>query len=509
MKLLQENIKTFLATFFLLFCFSNAVFSQDVQPPEPPVLKSLSVDQSSGAVEVSWFVSGSPDTWGYLVYRNEGSMSVPDWQAAGDTIEDAAATYYLDLGANANMHVESYRVIAIDSSGNTSLMSAVHTTMYSFPYLHDKECPPHILLDWSAYAGWGDSLSHYMVYAQAFPGSFQYIDSLPRGTTEFYHYGIQDSTKYCYFIEAIHKDGSRISRSNITCGVTEIYQLPEYLNNNYVTVSGYNTIKVSFSIDTTAESMDSYKILRSCGGSTFDTIAIVPVSSQSEIIITDTIDTFGSICSYKIAAFDQCDHEVIASNEGNNIILKAWSENKLEINLSWTRYHSWRGDLAGYDIYRSIDYGPPEYITTIASDDTVFQDDLSSLAQLPIKGEFCYYVESVEENNPIYIGAASRSNVACASHGPVVYVANAFSPNGDNVNDIFAPKVSFASTEDYTFIVYNRFGLPVFETNDLNVGWDGKINGHKAPLAVYVYFLKFSTSEKKVFEQSGHFTLIR
>jgi len=73
------------------------------------------------------------------------------------------------------------------------------------------------------------------------------------------------------------------------------------------------------------------------------------------------------------------------------------------------------------------------------------------------------------------------------------FVPTAFSPNGDNLNDKFAPKL--VNYEDYSMIIFDRWGEVVFTSDDIHLGWDGKINGEIAPLGVYYYSIRFITTE--------------
>lgn len=60
-----------------------------------------------------------------------------------------------------------------------------------------------------------------------------------------------------------------------------------------------------------------------------------------------------------------------------------------------------------------------------------------------------------------------------------VDVPNAFTPNGDGLNDIFYAHVNCKTIDmhNYSFSVYNRWGQKVFHTTDKNAGWDGKHKG--------------------------------
>jgi len=69
--------------------------------------------------------------------------------------------------------------------------------------------------------------------------------------------------------------------------------------------------------------------------------------------------------------------------------------------------------------------------------------------------------------------------------GPALYVPNAFTPNGDRLNDqLKAFPVGYALKR---FAVYNIFGQVIFETNDYNRGWDGTFKGKPQPSGNYVW----------------------
>ncbi len=70
--------------------------------------------------------------------------------------------------------------------------------------------------------------------------------------------------------------------------------------------------------------------------------------------------------------------------------------------------------------------------------------------------------------------------------GPEIYVPNAFSPNNDDLNDVFKV-IAVGIIEFKYFRIYNRWGQEVFETSDSNRGWDGTFNGRKQPPDVYVW----------------------
>ncbi len=88
-----------------------------------------------------------------------------------------------------------------------------------------------------------------------------------------------------------------------------------------------------------------------------------------------------------------------------------------------------------------------------------------------------------------------------------VGVPNAFTPNGDGVNDILIVKgFGFA---DMQFLVFNRWGELVFQTDDPRIGWDGSYRGREQEMEVYVYVLQGNFADGNTFDLKGNVTLLR
>jgi gliding motility-associated-like protein len=92
--------------------------------------------------------------------------------------------------------------------------------------------------------------------------------------------------------------------------------------------------------------------------------------------------------------------------------------------------------------------------------------------------------------------------------GPTYYMPNAFSPNGDGLNDTFRPiPVGIVSTE--YFRVFNRYGELVFETNRWLQGWDGLFRGKKQLPGAYIWVIKGVDRNGKIVQMKGSVVLIR
>lgn len=93
----------------------------------------------------------------------------------------------------------------------------------------------------------------------------------------------------------------------------------------------------------------------------------------------------------------------------------------------------------------------------------------------------------------------------------IFYVPNTFTPDGDNYNNVFYPVFSSGyDYKNYGFMIFNRWGELIYETNQIGEGWDGTYKGKECQEGVYTWKLKVmnSVSDRKE-EHVGHVTLLR
>ncbi len=69
------------------------------------------------------------------------------------------------------------------------------------------------------------------------------------------------------------------------------------------------------------------------------------------------------------------------------------------------------------------------------------------------------------------------------------YIPNAFSPNGDQVNDIFTASFPQKPTS-FRMFIFNRWGNQIFQTDNEDYGWDGTVHGKTEPSGVYLYVVE-------------------
>ncbi|MCB9194982.1 MAG: gliding motility-associated C-terminal domain-containing protein [Flavobacteriales bacterium] len=91
----------------------------------------------------------------------------------------------------------------------------------------------------------------------------------------------------------------------------------------------------------------------------------------------------------------------------------------------------------------------------------------------------------------------------------IVYVPNAFTPDDDGVNDGFAPIITGIMPNTYEFMVFNRWGELIYQSQIIGAPWDGTYKNVMSQEDVYVWKLKVDDQTGETHEYIGHVTLIK
>lgn len=88
------------------------------------------------------------------------------------------------------------------------------------------------------------------------------------------------------------------------------------------------------------------------------------------------------------------------------------------------------------------------------------------------------------------------------------FIPNAFSPNGDQQNDVFKAHIA-CTTTNFSMSIYNRYGQRIFQTMSPDKGWDGTFNDQPSDIGTYFFYIKFKGPRGEDFEQKGDIILLR
>lgn len=106
------------------------------------------------------------------------------------------------------------------------------------------------------------------------------------------------------------------------------------------------------------------------------------------------------------------------------------------------------------------------------------------------------------------ICGSAYQNITVKQGVCLLYLPTAFTPNNDNLNDVFRIKYPFL-VKQFKIRIYNRFGNIVFETDNMNRGWDGTYKGQPAPSGNYIWDIFMEDIEGNIDTKKGSLMLIR
>jgi gliding motility-associated-like protein len=315
-------------------------------------------------------------------------------------------------------------------------------------------------------------------------------------------------------VQAFNANGTITASSQVACLFTNVLTEPVFNYVRVASVAGPTQVDLKGYVDVAADVIryDFYREDTLIGPWTMigSTPANPPVSL---VTFSDPTPITGKQSYYyKMEAIDSCGADVQTSNIDKTIFLQAISNDEITNTLYWNDYYVWLGGVLYYNIYRSIDgVLDPVPIATVPFTNSIensYVDDVSSFTNFI--GKFSYRIEAVEGPGNIYNFAdTSYSNIAEVIQKPLVYVPNAFTPNGNGMNDVFIPSSGFVDIDDYDFTIFNRWGEVLFETHDRTEGWNGRFKGHKCEPDVYVWLLTFKTASGQYIDMKGTVTLLR
>ncbi len=170
----------------------------------------------------------------------------------------------------------------------------------------------------------------------------------------------------------------------------------------------------------------------------------------------------------------------------------------LSMAVAFTPYSGFENGVERYELYRQlIGKGTYELYATYAA---------------PTKEEFNNGEDNYGQRFRIKAyelggNRVSWSNDIALYFEPVMFVPNAFTPNGQGPNEIFKPLIS--GVREYEFRIYNRWGEKLAEYFEESQGWDGTYKGELAHSGIYVYHIQFRDFQDKLYQFSGTVHLIR
>lgn len=454
--------------------------------------------------QISWHRITNDSILRYFIQRFDGfSWILKDSVSADSNI-------YFDKSASPVCESSfKYVVLAYDKCRNSSdvrLYDDYAVQTIKLDVIMPGQCDQTATLTWNPNIHLPGGLSGYKIYRNNAGISELLKDTLATSFVD--NSGLINGSTYGYSVTAYSNNSAYTSSScelfQQYIGVTEPDSI--YITQVSVEDDSYNRISYYFSPE---GSVQKLILLRSDDrGATpyhaIDTI-ISPVPQQFYFNDT-TADVHAQVYRYWLQAVDACGKISGAINSSQNIYLQCTSS-ETQNTLSWETYEYWLQDIEKYTVSRILNNEAATIIGSVGNAVISYTDLLSNYDKSKMA---CYRVEAKENpGNPYLQNAISKSNTCCILKEPVLYLPNAFSPGG--TNKLFRPVPEFLYVDKQTFAmtIFSRWGEQLFETTNIDYGWDGTINGQDTPSGKYSYLIKYKSLEGKEYTKRGMVMLVR
>lgn len=200
---------------------------------------------------------------------------------------------------------------------------------------------------------------------------------------------------------------------------------------------------------------------------------------------------------YRVKGYDLCGKEIY-TDVHTNILLSGTKTDAYSVSMNFTPYLGWGSASIRYDLYRQLKNSTDFelYEANITDFNAAFSNGLEYYTQ-------CYRVKATR----IGTDTVSWSNDICFNFEPTLFIPTAFSPNADDLNDGYSVRGGALKTFD--FMIYNRWGEKLYQTDDLKFVWDGRYKGQDQPQDVYMYYCYYTGFDGKKYSTKGTITLLR
>lgn len=507
MKLLPANMRSLIG----IICFACAINNTFAQTVIPPDVSYVSLNPFTNEVTVAWYQSPTDNiafTRVHYIYDETGLIKAKTIQdIAGNS--DAMLQFKTDSMAIFPFEAQevplSFAVDAYSTNGNNSTsLREYHTTMNA--KINMQNCPSQIQLTWSPYIGYDISVESYKIIEVDELNTEQII-LLLSPTQLSANIALNSHAQRRFFIEAHFTDirgNKKISQSNMVTITTPIYTSPSFIRIESLKTNQTNDIQIDFAIDT-ATSFTNYQIQQSKNGSNYTKIIEIELDKTeiSPYVFTQT-NAFhpDTTIYYRMVAFNNCEQTIATSQSiqmFTNIATEALDTKHV---CTWNMPSIWTEGVAQYKIYR-ISQGETELVGTSINANT-FIDDIGT--NYAIGSEVCYYIEAVQ--NKSEEPQVSISNTSCIQKTYRLVLPNAINPTSKiQENREFKATYAFISGS-YLLQIFDRYGNCMFESHNIDEGWNGTFKGKYVQAGSYHYKMHITLPDGKHIDRNGSVTVV-
>jgi gliding motility-associated-like protein len=212
--------------------------------------------------------------------------------------------------------------------------------------------------------------------------------------------------------------------------------------------------------------------------------------------IDSNIDASKAQNCYQISFLDKCGSESMKSDSLCSVLLE--TDNK---NIHWTNNSPFgKIEVDKYEI-EALDENTQEYKlhSLHIPNSSAYSPNLD-----PFENVAQFRIKILAKN-----GEISYSNIVEIPIQPFFSIPDAFSPNGDGINDSLEIKGKFNSVNNISLKVFNRWGIKILEMNEKKPKWDGLLNDELLNNGLYTYQLRILLNNGQNIVKIGKFELLK
>jgi gliding motility-associated-like protein len=478
------------------FVRQKFIVGDTVAPAQRRIYRVTVLDDHS--TQLTFQADTNFDFYKYIIYRQQADGS---YQVI-DSILNQKDTTFTDKFLNTLQNTYTYKVNVQNACGYQSRLSAPHTTIN----LSARAGIDKAFLSWTPYLGW-HGVKEYVIYREDVktPGAWHLIDSVSGDSLRYTDTSIICYKPMHYKIKAIEADSGygMISWSD-TAATLPIY-IPHVPSTELVraTVQDNKYVRIEWQ-DMPKVKVQYWILEKSHDGQPF--IAVDTPYYKNVLGVDDhRTDVNKQSYTYRVKIMDSCGDMGPYSNIGKTILLRVDTTEDMRPILTWSRYRLWPEGVKQYEIQIKDNSGNFNTIERTRNiKDTTYIDNLTDLNSL---NEYCYRVIA-HRNVPDSTGndVTSMSNMACTPSHLFVWIPNVFSPNGDGINDMFTIKGLYI--KECSMRIYDRWGTKVFESHDINNGWNGRYKNGKPLMDAYKFMIYVKGVNEDVKYINGNVTVL-
>jgi gliding motility-associated-like protein len=444
--------------------------AQELALPPLPRLARVQVPLPFAGGRIQLTLEDLRPEYYYLIERQTATSFL-----VTDTIKNpSTAQLLLDLSGIDATRPVCFRVRATDRCGTP--LSIVSNSVCSLPVtIHGGQ---HIQLSWPPYPEPGQ-LTGYQLFKNGQP----YRD-LPKTQQSFTDEAVTCNQQYCYELVAQLSAGAR-SVSNNPCTAPNSGPAPGPASLSS-TFTPENQIRLT-ALVAAGQVVSQVTFRKSVGGGAYSPLGTSPTTTMED----NTFNPDQGVC-YQAVYQDSCAQTSPASNQTCPILLKAAQPDNNSILLTWSAYVGSGSGTVAYRLEKLDASG------TVVSSIPVTGNTYTDVAGAGSQQKIFYRIQGLIAGQ-----APTFSNTERVTLETKAMIPNAFTPNGDNLNDVFEVKGRFIDPPRLT--IYDRWGQILFQGQ----AWDGKINGKEAPTGTYPYGVTWKDEKGLVWSKKGMVSLLR